>query len=249
MSTRRQLLCEIFGLCGLAITQPLLAVFGRVPNQFAVRGATAGDVVRFALLIAFFPTILLFTVEVAAGIVGVRWRDWVHRAVVVFLVAVLVRQVIGDDRGPLAAFMISGLIGVMVAIARERWAAIRLWLRYTAVAPFLFVAFFLFATPTGELLRGNAQFADAEAATPAPIVLIVLDELPLTGFATPPRYLRSPGTRFRRSSRVKPRGDPTVPPSLTIHRTSLPSWGAATSSTCTSRSLGCAPQTPAAPSA
>jgi hypothetical protein len=46
---------ELFALAGLAITQPVLDVFGRAPDFFVYREASRAGLVAFAVLVAVLP--------------------------------------------------------------------------------------------------------------------------------------------------------------------------------------------------
>ena len=46
---------ELLALCGFAITQPLLELFGRGTEQFALRGASGAQIVLFGLAVTLLP--------------------------------------------------------------------------------------------------------------------------------------------------------------------------------------------------
>jgi hypothetical protein len=54
---------ELFALCGFAIAQPLLDLFGRNPTQFVFRNADTPDIIVFALLVACVPPLILWIVD------------------------------------------------------------------------------------------------------------------------------------------------------------------------------------------
>ena len=54
---------ELLALTGLAITQPVLDVFGRAPDLFIHRQASRVDIVAFALLVAVLPALVLWSIE------------------------------------------------------------------------------------------------------------------------------------------------------------------------------------------
>ena len=107
---------ELAGLCGLAITQPLLDLIGRSPDFLLMEQVSTVDVVLLALAIALVPPVLLWGVGAASGLAGGRWRRAVHVALVAGLLVALAMQVgkqLTQVRGlPLAAAaVVAGLVG------------------------------------------------------------------------------------------------------------------------------------------
>lgn len=181
---------ELLALCGLAITQPVLDVFGAAPEVFAEAGAGRADLWWFALLVAFVPPIALVAVEVfAAAIAGESTRRTLHLAIVAALAFLLVVRVVrltaGAEGFALAAVAL--LITTAIVITRARIEGVRRWLRFVAVAPLVFVALFLFGSEASSLATGSTGRADdavtvdtdGTTATRPPVVLLILDELPL----------------------------------------------------------------------
>jgi hypothetical protein len=179
-------LLELFALCGLAITQPVLDLFGRAPQQFAFRGVEGWGIVGFVAVVAMVPTIGLWIIEVAVAVISPRLRQWLHIGLVGVLVGAIALQV--------TAPLMSGLVRVVVAVAVGAGAGwlyqqvppVRTWLAYMALAPLVFVGAFLFASPTARLLTSpSAAAIDTGVARPAPVVVVVFDELPLASLVTP----------------------------------------------------------------
>lgn len=181
---------ELLALCGLAIAQPVLDVFGAAPEVFAEAGASRADLWWFALLVAFVPPVALLGIEIAAAaFAGEPARRTLHLAVVAALVFAfgvrLVRLAAGTE-GLVLAF-VALVITAGLVIARARIEGVRRWLRFVAVAPLAFVALFLFGSEasslaTGSVGRANDAVTVDTGAAPAnrpPVVLLILDELPL----------------------------------------------------------------------
>jgi hypothetical protein len=83
---------ELFALCGFAIAQPLLDVFGRNPTQFVFRDADTIDIIGFALVITLFVPVVLWSIEASVGRLAPRSRRVVHLAFVAGLVGAFVMQ-------------------------------------------------------------------------------------------------------------------------------------------------------------
>jgi hypothetical protein len=172
---------ELLALTGLAVTQPLLDVFSRAPDAFVARRAGPSDIVAFALLIAFVPPLLLWAAERVVALAGEAPGRGAHLVAVAGLGTALAVQVGRGTGAPRAGLLALALVvGVLLAIAVARAPLARTFLRYLAVAPVAFVALFLLTSPVSRvvLAAGDAAAADVEVARPAPVVMIVLDELP-----------------------------------------------------------------------
>lgn len=183
---------EVFAVCGFAVVQPLLDVFGRAPEQFVFRGAGAADVVLFGVAVTFVPALVAWAASAALGVTLPRLRPALHLGLVAVLVGALAVQALRSLLdGGLPLFAAAAAIGAAAGIARARWPAVRLWLRYAAPAPLLFLALFLLASTTARLLVADdagAAAAAAGIANPVPVVMVVLDEFPLNA------VLRTDGT-------------------------------------------------------
>ena len=177
---------ELAGLCGLAITQPLLDLIGRSPDFLLMEQVSTLDVVLLAVAIALVPPLLLWGVGAASGLAGGRWRRAVHVALVAGLLIALAMQVgkqLSQVRGlPMAvAAVVAGLVGTALYL---RVRVLGKVLRVASVGPLLSAGLFLFASPASALVLPQSTPApQAGAATGTakrpPIVVIALDELPV----------------------------------------------------------------------
>ncbi len=115
---------ELFALCGFALTQPLLDVFGRGVEQFAFRGASPAQIVLFGLAVTFLPALGLWLVEMAVRLVlGVRPAAWVHLVFIVVLVAVFVMQAARPLGNGIPLVVGAVLLGVGAGVAYARFPA------------------------------------------------------------------------------------------------------------------------------
>jgi Sulfatase len=174
---------ELLALTGLAITQPLLDVFGRAPDLFIHREASRFEIVAFALLVAVLPALVLLAIEVAVRALSPRAGAWIHLAFVGGLAILFglefLKQADVTSQARLIGLALAG--GAVAVAAYRRWALVRLWLAYLAVAPVLFVALFLTTSRTADLLASQ-EVAAAElppATNPADVVVLQFDEWPL----------------------------------------------------------------------
>ncbi|MFG3602978.1 sulfatase-like hydrolase/transferase [Micromonospora chersina] len=183
-------LLEVVALVGLVVTQPLLDVLGRSPDFFLFHRASRADVLLLVALIAMAPTVP-FALLGAVGLVAGRLaRAAVHTLVVGLLLAALAVQV-GRHVTPLRGvplLLVAGVAGAAAAAAHRRWRAPGRVLRVAAVGPLVFVGLFLFASPASAVVlpkgHGGAAGVVGAGAHP-PVVMIVLDELPLVSLLGP----------------------------------------------------------------
>ncbi|MFO7279168.1 MAG: sulfatase-like hydrolase/transferase [Thermoanaerobacterales bacterium] len=182
---------ELAGLLALAVTRPVLDSFGRSPETFLARGATARDVVAFGVLVAVVPALALSSVGVASRLGGRRVRGWCHSALVGLAGGLAVWR-LGVDATAWGRALVAGAAvaaGAVLLVARHRSATLATYLRFLGVASVGFLVQFLALSPTGELVVGGGGVAgvlDGETALPAeagdlpPVVVVVLDALPTT---------------------------------------------------------------------
>ncbi|MFU8852494.1 sulfatase-like hydrolase/transferase [Micromonospora sp. SL1-18] len=183
-------LLEVVALVGLVITQPLLDVLGHSPDFFLFHRASPADVLLLVALIAVVPTVPFALLGAVSLVVGRIARAAVHTLVVGLLLAALAVQV-GRHTTPLRGvplLLAAGVVGVGAAVAHRRWRALGRALRVAAAGPVVFVSLFLFASPASAVVlpRGHAGAAGlAGAGAHPPVVMIVLDELPLVSLLGP----------------------------------------------------------------
>ena len=183
-------LLEVVALVGLVVTQPLLDVLGRSPDFFLFHRASRGDVLLLVALIAIVPTAPVALVGVVSLVAGRAARAAVHTLVVGLLLAALAVQV-GRHTTPLRGvplLLVAAVVGAAGAAAHRRWRVPGRVLRVAAVGPPVFVGLFLFASPASAVVlpRAHAGAAGtAGAGAHPPVVMIVLDELPLVSLLAP----------------------------------------------------------------
>ncbi|WP_320066243.1 sulfatase-like hydrolase/transferase [Micromonospora sp. RTGN7] len=183
-------LLEVVALVGLVVTQPMLDVLGRSPDFFLFHRATRGEILTLVALIALVPTLPVALLGAASGFAGRAVRAAVHTGVVALLLAALAVQV-GRHGTPLRGvplLLVAAVLGAAGAAAHRRWRAPGRVLRVAAAGPLVFVALFVFASPASAVVlpRGHTGAAGvAGAGEHPPVVLLVLDELPLVSLLGP----------------------------------------------------------------
>ncbi len=184
----------IAGLSALAVTQPLLGLFGDNATFFVAGRYTSDQIVVFAIVVAFAPTLIGGVLVAISAAAGRRVGTVVFVTLAAMLAAAfalaLLRSAAIDSTWlvlPLAAAF-AGIIAVGIVQSR----AARLFTSYLAVADVAFVALFLFASGTTPLVIGDGASVSTDGITmPAPkgpVVVVVFDELPVVSL------LRGDGT-------------------------------------------------------
>ncbi len=175
---------ELLGLATLAITQPVLDVFGRDLGTFLIRDVGTVQIVVFALVVALLPAALLLGLEVAIGAFGgTRARRLVHLLTCSSLGALgvygIVRQAV--DGSPEAYLVLLLVCEVLVALLWLSVPQVREGARYLSLAAPVFVAMFLLVSDVSALVLpggdGVSVSSDGSGGG-APVVFIVFDELP-----------------------------------------------------------------------
>ncbi len=181
-------MAALLGICGFAVTQPLLDVFGGAPEQFAFREATSTDIVLFAVAIAVVPAVLLWLPGAVAGRFSDRVGSVLHLAAIalsLFIGMLQVARHLLGMAGPSKA-IVAALGAAAGTWLYRRFAAARSWSQVMALSSVVFVGLFLFSTPAGELAFSEPPDVVALEADPSrkdgeplpDIIMIMLDELP-----------------------------------------------------------------------
>lgn len=171
---------ELFAMSGVAIALPLLDTFGRAMHQFVFRGAEASDIVLFGLAVTFVPPLVLWFVEAVVGLVSSVLRRALHQLLLGVLAGALAVQLLRPVASEAVLFVAATVLALAAVLAYRRFVAARMWLGFLAIAPVVFLVLFLVASPTARLLSDDIDVARvAGVGAPAPVVVLVFDELPL----------------------------------------------------------------------
>ena len=164
------------GLSALAVAQPLFDLLSRNVEFFAVRGSTRWDVVLFAVGLVVLPPLILLGLELLAGLAHARLATALHLVFVGALVGLLALQAL---RGlGVGAVAVAAALGGVAALLYLRARAARMLLSVVGVAPLLVLVLFLAFSPVSRLLESPPEPRLAQAPSGAPVVMVVLDELP-----------------------------------------------------------------------
>ncbi|HEX5595467.1 MAG TPA: sulfatase-like hydrolase/transferase [Micromonosporaceae bacterium] len=189
--TERRALLEILALCGLVIVQPVLDIAGRSPDFFLYHGAGSLDILLLVAGLTLVPPLLLWGIGGLARLAGPRIRTVTHELTVGALLVALAVQV-GKHLFPLRGAPLAVLAVAAAAVglyAYRRWRTSKQLLRVASVGPLVFVLLFVFASPSSALVLPSGSLKAGAGAAPGathpPVVLLVLDELPLVSLLGP----------------------------------------------------------------
>jgi hypothetical protein len=170
-------LAALVGVAGVAIAQPVLDAFGKSPETFIFRDVEGLDVVLFALAVVLVPPLVIWWIGVVVGLLAPRWRVLVQGASIGLLAGLAAVQVLsGLPRA--AALALSTACALVAWVLTVRSSAFRLWSELLAGLPAFALVIFLVGSSASEVVSGSAFAAAATSGDAAPVVLIVLDELP-----------------------------------------------------------------------
>jgi Sulfatase len=180
----------LFGLAGVAVTQPVLELFGENPTFFVAGGYGRRQIVAFSAVVAGVPALVVWLVTALPGLVHKHAGAALHGLGVAALGALfglLLSRAWGVE-GVVTAFALAVTIGLGVSLAEWRWPPVRQFLCLLAASNLAFLVLFLVASPTSELLRGGSYGDAGTAHIPpldGPVTIVVLDEFPLSSIVRP----------------------------------------------------------------
>ena len=178
---RRHRGLEILALASFAVAQPLFGVLSRETTFFVAHGSRPADLVLFAGLVYLAPPLLLAAIVLGALRLGARLGSWLHRVVVALLTAmVLLPPLEAAGVAAAGALPLALGAGAGLAFALERSAGLRSFLLLLAPLTLAVPLLFLFGSPVARLVRpASVSTLDLEIGRPTPLVVLLLDELPL----------------------------------------------------------------------
>jgi Sulfatase len=182
-------LLELFVLSALVIAQPLLDVTGKAPDFFLLYRLGREQILLLVAIITLLPPLAMFAVEVVAALLGgERARRVLHLAILTGLFVMLALEA-GRRLLPLRGrrlALLALLVGAALGLAYQKWPGLKLWLRYLAPAPLVFVLLFTLVSPVSKLILPDRQRADEgvpvlsrPVGSLPPVVVIFFDEFPL----------------------------------------------------------------------
>ena len=219
---------QLLGLCGLAVAQPLFDVLAPNPTFFEARSASPSQIVLLALLIVFALPAVLLLVVAAARAASADVADVVQAVLVGALVALITAEAMKKALDDRTWAVVAGAVvaGALVGYAYRRLRVARTFLTVLAPAPLVFLALFLFHSPTSRLVVSSARIDLADVRSGAPVTVVIFDEFSSGTLmnaagridaARFPNFARLAGssTWYRNATTVDPWTERAVPAILT----------------------------------
>ena len=165
-----------------AVAQPLFDLLKDNPEFFAARGSSGFDIISFSVLLVVLPPALLLALELLVGLAGRAARRGAHVVMLGALVALIAAQALKKsiDASDLVLIVLSLAIGAGLGALWLRAEPVRSFLNVLSPAPLVFLALFLFSSQISEVaFPEEAKARTIGGVTQAPIVVVLLDELPV----------------------------------------------------------------------
>ena len=167
-----------------SVTQPVLALVDGNPDLLLARGATRLDLVLFAVLVAIAVPVLVLAYCWFVGRLS-RWAgDMLYLVAFGMCLAPLAARAVKPlDPALVIALCLVAALAASGVVLYARSRAARLFVGYSIVLPAVAAVAFVHGLPT---LTDDAEAAtpEVEAAMPVPVVVILLDELPVVSLMT-----------------------------------------------------------------
>ena len=166
-----------------AVAQPLFDLLKDNPEFFAARGSSGFEIISFSVLLVVLPPALLLGLELAIGLVGSAARRGAHVVLLGALAGLIAAQALKKsiEASDPVLIVLSLAIGAALAALWVRAQPVRSFLNVLSPAPLVFLALFLFSSQISELaFPDEAKARTIGGVTQAPIVMVLLDELPVT---------------------------------------------------------------------
>lgn len=170
----------------LALAQPILELIGDNPEFFLARDAPRSDIVLVALAWTIAIPVLVWLAAYIATKLHADVGHGMHGLLFTVILAALTIQIlerlplVGSTPGVLL-IVVATLIGATTALAFYAFESVRSFLRIGAVAPVVVLGIFFFVAPVSKLIFPEpATTIETEGSSDVPVVMIVLDELPVS---------------------------------------------------------------------
>jgi hypothetical protein len=169
---------HLLSLSAFAVAVPVLGAYAESPTYFVARGATALHVGALVLAVVAAPAAPFLAIAALARVAGPRCVAGAHLAGVGALVALALLPALHRSAPAWGALAAALAAGVAAAAAYRRWAAVRSLVTFLSPALLVIPGMFLARLPR-DAAPPPAPAAEARAARPRSVIMVVFDELPL----------------------------------------------------------------------
>ena len=166
---------QLFGLCMLAVAQPLFAVLSEGLEFFVAHDLSGAGIAAVVAAVSLVPAAAVVGLFGVAHAVSPGLGRAVHSLLVAILVALIALPLARAWPGP-AALAVAVAVGIAAALLLRRVALVRTFATWLAPVSLVFPATFLFGV-LGSRAEGAGPGAAIQSDTP--VIVVVFDELSL----------------------------------------------------------------------
>jgi len=178
MPSYRWRFAHLAALWAYGVSQPVLAMLKSNPEFLVVRASTRVDVVVFTLLVTLAVPLLVVGAERLASALHPAIGNALHVVGIwafAFLAGLQVLRPMHPDGNPMLLLPLA--LASVAAVLYLRVRPFRTFLSISVVLPIIAAIGFLATIP---LATDDREAADVQVENPVPVVLVVLDEFPLS---------------------------------------------------------------------
>jgi hypothetical protein len=174
---------HLTAVSSFAIAQPVLDLLGRNPTFLLAHKATALEIALLLIALVVGPVAAIVLIESLCALVSPRLREVVHTVAIGGLGGLAVSAPLARSFNPsltlsLVAYL---LLSFTIALAYHRIRAFRETLTWLSISPLIFVGLFLLNPSITQMVFSSSGGSVTSGATSkTPVVLVVLDEFPLS---------------------------------------------------------------------
>jgi hypothetical protein len=171
-------LAHLAALWGYGVSQPVFSMLDGNPEFLVINDATRAETVAFAVVLAFVPPLCAVGLELLVAQVSSLAAGIVHvLALWLFGFTALLQVLMLFDPSSRWAIVVPAVAAYGGAIAYLRWRPVQTFLSISVALPVLGLITFVATAP---LAVGGSDGERLDHRGQAPVVVVVLDELPVT---------------------------------------------------------------------
>jgi len=184
---------HLFTLLGFALAQPLFSLLGNYPEFFVARRSEPIDLFLLASILSLLIPVFCLILVAASIVYGKKFQQSFKLSLVALFSALIVIQVIKAITVIPGIFLLGAALiaGAFTALAYSKWKIVHTYLSLLSPVVLLFPALFIFSPEIGRVTFPESEIPAPDsvelnpplatsASNSVPVVMIVLDEFPLT---------------------------------------------------------------------
>jgi Sulfatase len=162
-----------------AVSQPIFSMLEANPELIVVRGSSRLEVVVFATILVLAPPMLALAIELVVRLASRVAADVLHLVFLgVFVLPLGLQLLKRIEPSAGAALVGAGVVALLAIFLYSRFTAVRLFLAFSAALPIVGFITFVWQVPVATAT--DVPSADVTVGRPAPVVVVVLDEFPVS---------------------------------------------------------------------